>query len=185
MSDQFITIDGIKWWVSTDINGVRTPQPICPIHHLRLRPTEDIHSAAYNFHKLSHTLKCEDCKKHFKIPRSIEKEKQYVTDKLDSKIFKSMRFINLDDEAIPIAKDKKIPKDNKYFVRSILTDSKTGKRLVVYAGLKGKKEKTQIFVEPEIRRLSFDQNNLHPTDVFTKLEATFSDGTKAIQKKKK
>ncbi len=50
---------------------------------------------------------------------------------------------------------------------------------------KGEKKKTQIFVEPDIKRLAFDQKDLHPTDVFTKLEATFSDGTKASQKKKK
>jgi hypothetical protein len=38
---------------------------------------------------------------------------------------------------------------------------------------------TQIFVEPEIRRLAFDQKDLHPNDVFTKVEATFIDGTTA------
>lgn len=48
---------------------------------------------------------------------------------------------------------------------------------------KGVKEKTQIFVEPKIKRLAFDQKDLHPTDIFTKLEATFSDGTKASQTK--
>lgn len=89
-----------------------------------------------------------------------------------------MKVLNLDDEAIPLADDKVKTKDGKFFVVANLNESKTGKRLVVYAGEKGKQNKTQIFVEPEIKRLSFDQNDLHPTDVFTKLEATFSDGTK-------
>ena len=93
-----------------------------------------------------------------------------------------MKFINFDDEAIPIAIDK-IPKNSEYFVTSLLTKSKIGLRLVVYAGKRGSDSKTQLFVEPEIKRLAFDQKDLHPTDVFTMVEATFEDGTKAkIQK---
>jgi len=94
-----------------------------------------------------------------------------------------MHFINIDNEATPIAESKVSSKDNRFFVVSRLMESKTGLRLVVYAGEKGKKEKTQIFVEPEIKRLSFDQKDQHPTDVFTKLEAIFSDGTKVSQEK--
>jgi len=119
-----------------------------------------------------------------KLPRNIENERQYILDKIDAKFFKSIKFINLDDEAIPIAEDKAKSTDRKYFVTSRLMESKTGLRLVVYAGERGKKEKTEIFIEPEIKRLAFDQADLHPTDVFTKLEATFNDGTKATQKKK-
>ena len=89
-----------------------------------------------------------------------------------------MKFINLDDEAIPIAESKVSSKDNKYFVTAILTESKVGQRLVIYAGEKGKNEKTQIFIEPEIKRLAFDQNDTHPSDVFVVVEGTFKDGTK-------
>jgi hypothetical protein len=179
MSEQFITIDKIKWWISD-----RVPQPLCPIHNLRLRPVEDINSSRYTYEYSSHTLKCEDCTKLYKISRSYQAEKLYVIDKLDAKIFSGQKFINLDDEALPIAEDK-IPKNSEYFVTSLLTQSKVGLRLVVYAGKKGGSQKTQIFVEPEIKRLAFDQRDLHPIDVFTKLEATFSDGTKVTQEKKK
>jgi hypothetical protein len=58
-----------------------------------------------------------------------------------------------------------------------------GQRLVVYAGEKGRKEKTQVFVEPDIKRLAFDQNDIHPSEVFVKLEATFRDGTQISMKK--
>lgn len=172
MNDEFITIDNIRWWVSN-----RIPQPLCPIHNLRLRPLEDIHSSRHTFQNLSHTLKCEECIKTFIIPRSYSNEKLYVIDKIDAKIFKNQKFINLDDEALPIAEDK-IPKNSEYFVTALLTQSKVGKRLVVYAGKRGNEQKTQIFVEPEIRRLAFDQKDLHPPDVFTSLEAVFDDGSK-------
>jgi hypothetical protein len=96
-----------------------------------------------------------------------------------------MKFINLDDEAIPLAEYKINSKTEKYFITALLTDSKVGHRLVVYAGEKGKKEKTQIFVEPEIKRLAFDQNNLHPKEIFVALEAIFDDGSSASIYKKK
>lgn len=117
-------------------------------------------------------LRCEECKKGYSIPRNWENEQQYVLDKVDSKLFKGIKFINLDDEAIPIAEDKKSSRDNKFFITSLLTKSKTGLRLIVYAGEKGKKEKTQIFVEPDIKRLAFDQKDLHPNEVFTKSYST-------------
>jgi len=185
MKNQYITIDKIKWWVRTDITDNRIAQPLCPIHNLRLRPIKDVYSKKYDFWKHSRTLRCEDCKKSHRIPRNYEAEQQYVIDRLDAKVFKSMKFINLDDEALPIAKEKISSKDNKYFVTSLLTKSKTGLRLVVYAGKKGEKKKTQIFVEPDIKRLAFDQKDLHPTEIFTKLEATFKDKTKSILKSAK
>lgn len=184
MNEQYIIIDGIRWWVWTNNAGVRNAQPLCPIHKLRLRPIQDIFSNEYNLWTQSHTLKCEECKEQFKIKRNFATEQVYIIDKLDAQIFGNMKFINLDDQALPIA-EHKIPKNSKYFVTSVLTKSKVGLRLVVYAGESGREEKTQIFVEPEIRRLAFDQTNLHPTDIFTKLEATFSDGTKAKIEKKK
>lgn len=180
MVDQYVIIDRIKWWVYIKTSGGRGAQPTCPIHFIRLYPVKE----PYKFLRESTSLSCAECKHLHRIPRQWDDEEQYVLDKTESKIIKGIRFINLDDEAVPIAEGK-ISKDSKYFVKSVLTKSKVGLRLVVYAGESGKKEKTQIFVEPEIRRLAFDQTNLHPTDVFAKLEATFSDGTKASIEKKK
>jgi len=135
----------------------------------------------------AHTLKCEDCKTLYEIPRNHSEETRYVLDRIDAKVFKGMKVLNLDDEQVPIAKDK--VKDSKHFVKAeLMASTKVGKRLVIYAGKlgkKGKKNRTQIFVEPETKRLSFDQTDLHPTEVFTELEATFKDGSKHIIKKKK
>lgn len=182
MEDQFIIVDKIKWHISSSSNGRRV-QPLCLTHNLRLRPVDDKYSTIYDGIDESRTLKCEDCEKSYSIPRNYSSERRYILDRIDAKKFKLMRFINLDDEALPLAEDKKSHENNKFFVTSLLTKSKTGLRLVVYAGEKGKNEKTQIFVEPGIKRLAFDQKDLHPTDVFVKLEATFADGTVAIMKK--
>lgn len=167
-----IILDGVKWIFESG-----RVQPLCPKHHLRL-------SLAYNDNHAS-SLSCAECKERYKFPREYTKQEQYVLDKLDARQFKDMKFINLDDEAIPIAKDKVISENGKYFVTSLLTKSKVGHRLVVYAGEREKKEKTQIFVEPEIKRVAFDQKDLHPAEVFVKLKATFDDGSSASISKKK
>jgi len=172
MLSEGLIIDGIKWVI-----GEHPPKaiPLCPKDFIVLDP--------YPSERYAESLKCEECQKVFSLPREYNTEFKYILNKLNSKTYKKMRFINLDDEAIPIA-EHKIPKNSKYFVTSVLTKSKIGLRLIVYAGENGREKKTQIFVEPDIRRLAFDQTNLHPTDVFTKLEATFFDGSKAIIEKK-
>ena len=126
------------------------------------------------------SLKCAECDNYYKFKREFDEQKQYILDKLDSKMFKNMKFINLDDEAIPLAEVKLASEDNKYFATGLLTKSKVGLRLVLYAGEKGATQKSQIFIEPQIRRLAFDQKDLHPGDVFTKVEATFKDGSKHV-----
>lgn len=172
MNEQALIIDGVKWYITTNSNnGSREVQPLCPNDCVRL-------SLEVNDSYLC-ILKCEECKQQYRLTREFNKQKRYILDKIDSKVFKNFKFINLDDEAIPIAESKVSSKDNKFFTTALLTQSKVGLRLVVYAGEKGQKEKTQIFVEPEIKRLAFDQKDLHPSDVFIKLEGTFNDGTKA------
>lgn len=162
-----IQIDGIHWI----INEYDAVQPICPKHHLELE-------ARGGEEWYTNTLICDDGHE-IELPRIIGNEKAYVLKKLRSKEYKSMKLLNLDDEAIPIAERKIKSDDNKFFVTGVLTKSKVGLRLVIYAGEVGSSEKTQIFVEPEIKRLAFDQANLHPTDVFTKVEAIFKDGGSA------
>lgn len=179
--DQFLIIDGVKWWIFTNKDDSRGTQPICIKHDIRMYPQP---TSSQKYYWQANHLKCAECEESLQLPRRVDAEKQYVLDKADSKVFKGIKFINLDDEAVPIA-ESKIPKNSDYFVTSVLTKSKVGLRLVVYAGKNGNKEKTQIFVEPEIKRLAFDQTNLHPTNIFAKLEATFQDGTRSRIEKKK
>ena len=170
MDKSLVKIDGVLWHIAGAKLG--DIQPLCPTHRLRLQvypSTLSEYTSVY--------LECVECDTPFLLPRFIVQERKYVMDKVDSKIFTQMKILNLDDEAVPIAESKVSSKNEKFFVTAILTESKVGQRLVVYAGEKGKKEKTQIFVEPEIKRLAFDQKDTHPSEVFLKLEGTFNDGT--------
>lgn len=180
MNNQTVRIDKIIWYIRVSLAGQRSIQPLCPKHHLRMVPVKESYMRLLD---QAYKLKCADCKKPYIIPRAFSEERRYVLDKVDAKVFKGMRVLNLDDEAIPIAEEKIPSEGSKFFVTGCLMKSKVGLRLVVYAGEKGKKAKTQIFVEPDIKRLAFDQKDLHPTEVFTELEATFADKTKFSIKK--
>lgn len=177
--EQIIRIDGIKWVIEYG-----NPTPLCPDHNLRMTPYPEgmVEVATYGVTRNmlpdeASKVKCAEGPHYFPIPRSFAEEKKYVIDRIDAKEFKDMEVVDLDGELTPIAKERIASEDGRYFVTTQLMESKRGLQVVVYAGEKGKTEKTQIFVEPEIKRLAFDQKNLHPNDVFVKLKATFDDGS--------
>lgn len=166
-------MDNILW-----VPGGTWPfTPICPTHHLPLNILAN--------NSRSCRLECPEDFVTFDFPREFNQQVSYVKGKVDAKNLKGLKYINLDDEAIPIAEDKAKSIDEKFFVTARIMESKVGQRLVIYAGERGREEKTQIFVEPEIKRLSFDQKDLNPADVFVKVEAEFADGTKhSIEKER-
>ncbi len=187
---QIVRIDNIKWWITATEGGGRVPIPLCPTHDLRLTAVPpQIYSSGHYRDGLaadSIQLKCAEGPHKLDIPRKFSAEKQYVIDRIDAKVFKGAKTLNLDDEAVPIAKDKAYSKDQKFFVKAQLMESKRGLQVAIYAGENGSHKKTQILISPDEKRLAFDQSDLHPSDVFTKIEVTFLDGTKSsIEKSKK
>lgn len=178
---QIFRIDGIKWWVSNATHP-RLPVPLCPDHNLRMTPY-----AQYNYDRGgdAYNLQCAEGPHVIRIPRKFRDEKRYVLDSIDARIFKEMEFVDIDGELTPIIKKRVTSEDEKYFVEIRMKESKKGLQVVVYAGEKekGKKEKTQIFIDPKHKRLSFDQKDLHPNDIFLELKATFDDGSVHTMKK--
>lgn len=174
-------IDGIKWLLATS-----SPIPLCPDHDLRLTPIIDPSDNRIRG-RLDNTKKLRCAEGHIvNIPRQLSEEKQYVIDRINAKKFAQMEVVDLDGELTPLAKEEVSSEDNKFFITAHLRKSKRGLQLVLYAGEKGKSDKTQIFVEPEIKRLAFDQKNLNPEEVFVELKAIFDDGSShTITKNKK
>lgn len=175
--DKTLRIDGLIWYLYG--TQKRFVQPICPTHKLRVYPF----GQPAHYSHLATFLKCADCTELHKIPRPYDEEQRYVIDRIDAINFKKLEVINLDDESVPFAKEKISTKDDKYFITSLLTSAKSGIRLIIYAGEKGKVKKTQIFVEPNVKKLAFDPKDLHPNDVFAKVEVTFDDRSKSEIKK--
>lgn len=182
---QIVRIDGIKWWITNEVGTAkRIPIALCPQHELRMTPIPPrlryTGTNQYYDGPSSDAIKmnCAEGPHEISLPRLYYQEKKYVIDRIDAKIFKGSKALNLDDEALPIAKSKAASLDNKYFITAQLMESKRGLQAVIYAGEKGKTKKSQIFIEPETKKMTFDQNDLNPTSVFLKIEATFDDGSK-------
>lgn len=188
-NESYIVVDKIKWWI-TDATGYRVASPLCPEHHLRLAPViRTYYDGRFRMTRkhssdVSTQLICAEGPHIIDMPREYSDELKYVIDRLDALIFEKTTFMYLDDIAIPVAMDNIKSKDSSVWVRAKVTESKAGLRLIVWAGDKSKKNKTQLFVEPEIQRLSFDQNDDHPMEVFAKVEATFAQGLVAKLDKK-
>ena len=184
MADKdYVIIDGIKWWISADTNGSRFPIPLCPKHHMRLEAITAVVKVG-SVIKLkvptdeANEMRCPEGNHVIKLPRQLGKEKIYVINKIDTIFFKNQKFINLDDEAVPIAESKIKTNDAKYFVTAKVLETKRGPQVVIYAGTTDKsKDKTQVFVEPQVKRMDFDRNDIHPGEIFTEIKATFPDGS--------
>lgn len=129
-------------------------------------------------------LVCPDCDSEEKFEISYDKVQSDIQAIVRARKYKELQIIDIDGIKTPIAKSKTKSPDDKYFVTAQLMESKRGLQLAVYAGEVGKKDKTQIFIEPDIKRLAFDQTNLNPDAVFIELKATFNDGSSHEIKKK-
>jgi hypothetical protein len=183
--ERLIRIDGVKWFISDRVNiqkkTVKTVKPICPKHSMELTSSDT--NVAARINGQSTLIRCDGLFLHceeghvIEIPRILSQETSYVLKRVEAIDFRKMQTINLDDEAVKISESKLSDQDNKYFIASQLMQSKRGLQLVVYAGKKGDKHKTEIIVEPDVKRLAFDTTDLHPNEVFAALTATFKDGS--------
>jgi hypothetical protein len=91
---------------------------------------------------------------------------------------KDAKIVSIDGYQIPISKANPATDDPDYWAKVQINDTKQGKQLVVYAGRRGDRDKVQMFLDLENDKISFDQNNIHPKDVFTRVVAEFRGGSK-------
>lgn len=122
-------------------------------------------------------MMCPDCGHEYilKVPFRVAQED--VISIIKAKEYQKMQIIDIDGIHTPVLKKKVASKNDKYFVSVQINDSKRGPQLVIYAGKKGHKAKTQIFVTPETKKMSFDHKDIQPTEIFTKITAQFDDET--------
>lgn len=178
MSRKLYLIDGAQWLVD---KYNETATPVCPKDKIELTYSNNLDW--FDAATITDEAKCEDCKKVYKFPRQLREEMKYVVEKVKALDRKDYEIIDLDGVKTPVTKKEEIDSKNGYFCKAQVRDSKRGPQIVIYAGKKGLKEKSQILVMPEERRLSFDQNDINPADVFAKITAEFKDGSKHIIEK--
>jgi len=102
-------------------------------------------------------------------------QRRYVSVR-NARLMKDAQIVDLDGVQVPIVTARTPEEDSEYWAEVRINESKKGKQLVVYAGRRGASDKTQVFVDLENDKITFDQNNIHPNDVFTRVVADFDSG---------
>lgn len=174
MDNKLYSVDKILWTVDK-YNGVAVP--LCPKDRIELFGIGD-NNYVFATDEVIDELECEECGKKFKLNRSLRDEKKYVIEKVLALDRKEYEIIDIDGMQTPVTKKIKVDPNTEYFCTTQIRDSKRGPQLVIYAGKKGSNRKSQIFISEEERRLSFDQNDINPVEIFSKITAEFYDGTK-------
>lgn len=128
-------------------------------------------------------LNCEDLESPHAITLrgDIDDIRRAISLRISSKKYQEAEIFDIDGYLVPASKEKQIKtKSSEYSITSQVKKSeKKGEQIVIYVGKKGVKGKSQIFVDPTYGKLTFDQNDITPKDIFVKIEAEFRDGSKA------
>jgi hypothetical protein len=123
---------------------------------------------------------CINCDFAIKMQHKIDDMGYHLLQVLESQDYKDAEIIKVDGELITVRRGNE--SDSDYWVDARLSKNKQGKmQLMVLAGSKKEQDKAQLFLDLANERLSFDQNDDHPKDVFAKVVATFRDSATGIE----
>ena len=126
-------------------------------------------------------LECPEGPHTIVLDRTPKEIRKYIRRKIESKKYQEARYFDIDGYLVPASKKaKRKTESGEYFIKTqVMNSEKKGEQIVIYAGKKGAKGKSQIFVDPMHGKITFDQNDINPKDIFVKIEVTFRDGSKA------
>ncbi len=168
--------EGLHWDIDYDINGNPYSQiPLCPKQKCNCRLKKSKETYSFGEYKYN----CVRCDFKITLNKSIEDKASDLIDIIESQKYKDAEIINLDGELVRVLREEQ--KDLDYWVDvKISKNRKDEVQLMVLAGSKKEKNKTQLFLDPQNEKASFDQNNNHPKEVFSKVVATFKDSKTEI-----
>ncbi len=161
----------------------RVPVAFCPEHKYRLDIVDSYHgNLAQSSHipgnQHSHLI-CPVDNKQFPIDGDdfSTMRRRYQAAK-ESELLKDATYRDLDNVYTPVLKVSPKPKDDRYSVQVEIDDTPRGKKMVIYAmDRQNSNEKTQIFIDPQDDKITFDsKNDLHPNMIFSKIVAYFKEG---------
>ncbi|MDO8336557.1 MAG: hypothetical protein Q7T74_07315 [Candidatus Saccharibacteria bacterium] len=164
--------------------GVKSPIALCPTHKIRLEIRTRMYGLQQQETKFGghDYLVCPEDSKNFKIFGDTfwDMQKRYQSTK-EALALKTATIVDLDNVYTPKLKMSLSPKDDRYSVQVEIDETPTGKKLVIYAAdRKNLSEKTQIFIDPQSDKITFDsKGDIHPNMIFSKVVAYFKDGKKA------
>mgnify|MGYP000964410288 FL=1 len=152
---------------------------ICAKHKLVV--DEEIEYDGFGSPMTTMNLECLEGPHTIVLDRTPGEIREYIRRKIESKKYQEAKYFDIDGYLVPASKEAKVKTESgDYFVTTqVMNSEKKGEQIVIYAGKKGAKYKSQIFIDPKHGKITFDQNDINPKDVFVKIEATFRDGSKA------
>ncbi len=169
---------GIHWYIKHDWNGNPEWEALCPKNkcHCKIKKSKEPHSIGEDKYIC---IKCD-----FKITllKSLEDYALDVLDIIETWKYKDAEVINLEGDLIRIGREE--VKDNDCWIDAKLSKNNKGEvQLMVMAGHKKIDDKVQLFIDPKNERLAFDQNNRHPSEIFSKVTAVFRNSSSEIRLK--
>ncbi len=168
--------DGVNWEVYLDYYRLKRANARCLNCRCKLKKSK----VPYGLGEYKYT--CPRCHKTIILDKLLEEKTSDFLDILDAEDYKDAEIINLDGDLIRV--QRKEAKDIDYWADVKISKNKKNElQLMVLAGSKKDKHKTQLFLDPKHERLGFDQNNEHPSQIFSKVEATFKKSKSEINEK--
>lgn len=168
--------DELAWTIEYDFNE-HYALALCPRKkcHCRLSKSKD----KYNIGEYKY--ECINCDFKITLDKSIEEKARDFIDVYDTREYRDAEMINLDGELVKLNSER-VNEDSDYWIEAKLSKNKKNeKQLMILVGSRKKEDKTQLFLNIDDEKLSFDQNNSHPKEIFTKVVATFKDSQDSIE----
>lgn len=171
---------GINWQVQIYDFGTEVAIGRCPKNRCSCR-LQPISGKAPDI-DLKYSYECINCDFSIKLAKPIENLGADFIEVMNARDFIDAEIVNIDGDQIRVARKKDT--DDDYWVDAKISKNNKGEvQLMVLAGSKKSGNKAQLFLYPNTERYSFDQNNDHPTDVFSVVEATFKKSVVEITNK--
>lgn len=168
--------EGLHWDIDYDINGVPYSQiPLCPKQKCNCR----LKKSKEEYQRGEYKYFCARCDFKITLNKPIEEKADDLMDIIESQKYRDAEIINIDGELIKVQREEVV--DSDYWADVKISKNKKGEiQLMVLAGSKKNKDKTQLFIDPKNEKVSFDQNNDHPVNIFSKVTATFKNSNSKI-----
>lgn len=166
----------LHWVINCDTKGKQYATALCPKQRCNCGIVKSRDSYSFGEYKYN----CVKCDFSIVLDKLIEEKGNDFVTIFNSLQYKDAEIINIDGELVQVKREEKVDKD--YWVDVKLSRNKKGQvQLMVLAGSKKTKEKTQLFLDPKNEKLTFDQNDDHPKCIFAKVVGVFKNSESIIK----
>ncbi len=166
----------LHWDIQSDeMFGVFSAIALCPKQRCNCKLVKQ-HGP---YSRGEYKYECIRCDFKIILAKDITELGKDVLGVLESYEYQDAEIVNIDGDLIRVFREEK--NDDNYWVDVKISKNKKNEvQLMVLAGNKENKDKTQLFFDPNIEKISFDQNNDHPSDVFVKVVGIFKNSKSEI-----